>query len=1106
MFQELRSLDVRLTVDGERLRINAPRGALSAALSARIVKHKKTLIKFLRRAKAPLKTDSSAIPHVADDVPTLLSFAQERLWFLEQLEPGRPVYNLSRALRIDGLLQVDALEASFNRILGRHEALRTKFVEGGGRRFQVIAPHQRLRLKAIDLRLRSEAEREVESARLLCEEARRPFDLTSGPLLRIRLLRQREDEHVLFLAVHHIVFDAWSMGILLHELWSLYQGFVDRKTPSLPKLLVRYRDYAAWQRAQFHGEVMATDLAFWRKQLAAAPRLELSTDRPRPRLQTFRGARQEISLTESVTATLNQLSQHEGVTLFMTLLAAFQVLLYRYSGQEDIIVGAPVANRDQSGIEGVIGFLVNTLALRVDLSGQPSFKELLRRVREVCLDAYAHQAAPFEKVVEALNLRRELNRNPIFQTMLVLQNTPRRPFDPPGIRLESIEIDNQTAQFDLSLYLRERDGKLIGFFEYSTDLFNSATIARMAGHFQILSASIAADPDLSIARLPMLGAAERQQLLFEWNDTRAEYPHGACIHELFEAQVERTPDAVALEFEQQSLTYRELNDDANRLAHELKALGAGPGTIVGVLLERSFEMVASLLAILKTGGAYLPLDPDCPAQRLHFMLADAAAKIVLTQEKFSQIVAVSTKILFVDQSRRGISPPAKNLKSDARADNPAYVIYTSGSTGTPKGVVGVHRGAVNRFSWMWKTFPFSPDEKSCQKTSLSFVDSIWESFGALLQGIPTVLVPNPAAKEPASLVDYLARHGVTRLVLVPSLLREILQSADLSERLARLRYCFCSGEPLGADLAARFRRALPDCKLINLYGSSEVAADVTYCEIDEDNSCATVPIGRPIDNTQIYLLDSELQPAPVGVRGEICVGGDSLARGYLKRDELTAEKFIANPFAKDGQARLFRTGDMARYRADGNIEFLGRADDQVKIRGCRVELGEIESALNQHPGIGESAVVVDELFAAAPNGSIDLAGKFARQLTAYEAKKTIQPAAASWTAAAPDYDAANFVSATRRLRNGKIDAAFIAAWGYTSPRRGTVITAHRGRNLWNNGRSCVSTALASRITSSSSAATRCWRRRSRRKCALLLISRWRRATSSRLRPSRAWRR
>ena len=505
------------------------------------------------------------------------------------------------------------------------------------------------------------------------------------------------------------------------------------KLLALPNLLVRYRDYAAWQRAQLHGEVMATDLAFWRKQLAAAPRLELSTDRPRPRLQTFRGARQEISLTESVTATLNQLSQHEGVTLFMTLLAAFQVLLYRYSGQEDIIVGAPVANRDQTGIEGVIGFFVNTLALRVDLSGQPSFKELLRRVREVCLDAYAHQAAPFEKVVEALNLRRELNRNPIFQTMLVLQNTPRRPFDPPGIRLESIEIDNQTAQFDLSLYLRERDGKLIGFFEYSTDLFNPATIARMAGHFQILSASIAADPDLSIATLPMLGAAERQQLLFEWNDTRAEYPHGACIHELFEAQVERTPDAVALEFAQQSLTYRELDDDANRLAHELKALGAGPGTIVGVLLERSFEMVASLLAILKTGGAYLPLDPGYPAQRLHFMLADAEAKIVLTQEKFSPLVAVSTKMLFVDPGRRGISPPAKNFKSDARADSPAYVIYTSGSTGTPKGVVGLHRGAVNRFSWMWKTFPFRPDEKSCQKTPLSFVDSIWEIFGALLK-------------------------------------------------------------------------------------------------------------------------------------------------------------------------------------------------------------------------------------------------------------------------------------------------------------------------------------------------------------------------------------
>ncbi len=712
--------------------------------------------------------------------------------------------------------------------------------------------------------------------------------------------------------------------------------------------------------------------------------LDLPADHRRPARQSFRGGRQAIALSTSLTAALNELSRREGVTPFMTLLAAFQVLLSRYSGQEDIVVGAPAANRPRTEFEGLIGFFVNTLVLRTDLSGRPTFSELLRRVREVCLDGDAHQEIPFEKLVAELNIRRELSRNPLFQAMLVLQNTPVAAPQPADLSLTPMEIEKPTAQVDLSLYLRERAGRLIGYFEYAADLFERATIERMAGHFQILLANIVEQPESSIATLPMITDAERHQLLIAWNDTAAGYPREACIHELFEAQVERTPDALALEYEDVRITYRELNRRANRLARYLRQLGVGPEKLVGVMLDRSVDMVASVLAVLKAGGAYLPLDPAYPKARLEFVLADANAAILLTQKKYQGLmVNYGGNIVYVDRLRLRHGEGDSDLKIEVSAENAAYVIYTSGSTGTPKGVIGLHRGAINRFSWMWKAYPFDAAEKNCQKTSLSFVDSIWEIFGALLQGVPTVIVPDAVAKEPQLLVRYLFERKVTRLVAVPSLLKGILdQCPDVKAQLPQLRYCFSSGEALSTSLAARFREQLPKCRLINLYGSSEVSADVTCYELEAVSDDAAIPIGRPIQNTQLYLLDRDLQPVPVGVRGEIYIGGDNLARGYLHRRELTAERFVANPFDKNASPYLFRSGDLARYRADGNLEFLGRADNQVKIRGCRIELSEVEAALARHPGVRECLVAVSERTAGDEPCKIQDAN-FAGSLTAY---------------------------------------------------------------------------------------------------------------------------
>jgi amino acid adenylation domain-containing protein len=775
-----------------------------------------------------------------------------------------------------------------------------------------------------------------------------------------------EQEHLLLRVVHNIVLDGWSSGIFDSELCIAYNAFLTGHEPELPELPIQYADYAAWQREWLRGEVLEEQLAYWKSRLSDVSTLELPTDRPRPTVASDRGAHLTFELPAPLTGALKALGQREGATLFMTLLAAFQVLLHRYSGQEDIAVGAPIAGRTHRETEGLIGFFVNTLVLRTDASGDPAFRELLARVRENALAAYAHQDLPFEKLVEELAPARDLSRNPLFQVMFALQNAPGATLALEGLEVSRQPLEGHTAKFDLYLAVREAPSGLRMSWEFSTDLFDASTIERMARHFGRLLEAIVADPEQRIGELPLLDAAERRQLLVEWNNTEADYPRDRCIHELFEAQSARTPDAVAVVFEERQLTYAELNARASELAQHLMILGVGPEVLVGICLERSLESIVGMLGILKAGGAYVPLDPGYPREHLAFMLHDTQAPVLLTREGLlGQLPQYEGRILCLDRDWPQISAHNQDgdlhIRMAARPEpevNGAYVIYTSGSTGLPKGVVGLHQGIVNRLSWMWKDIPFDPGEVFCQKTSLTFVDSVCEIFGPLLQGFPLVVVSDACVKDPRRLVEILSTRHVTRIVVVPSLLRALLETYDdLGDRLPRLTLWVTSGEALSPELLRPFRKQLPHSRLLNLYGSSEVAADVTCYDTAATRSHSSVPIGRPIANTRVYILDRHGEPVPVGVPGELYVAGAGLARGYLNRPELTAEKFLPDPFSAVPGARLYRTGDRARYRPDGNIEYLGRIDDQVKIRGFRVELGEVEAALAEHPAVCQAVVL-----------------------------------------------------------------------------------------------------------------------------------------------------
>ncbi|RKH81422.1 amino acid adenylation domain-containing protein, partial [Corallococcus sp. AB032C] len=883
------------------------------------------------------------------------------MWLQERLSPGNAALHMAVTVRISGQLDPVALSRAFQAVVDRHDALRTTFPEHEGRPLQHVAPDLKLSISEVDLGSLPELLREPEALRHVREDVRVPFDLERGPLLRAVRYRLSADEHLLLLTVHHIVSDGWSMGVLVREVAELYQAFTSGQTPALRPLPLQYADFAAWQRQGAQGDALDAQLAYWRQRLDPHAVLELPSDRPRLASLDVQGARHSIVLPPALTQALKELGLREGRTLFSVLLAAFNVLLQRYSGQDDLAVGTPVAGRSRSELEGLIGLFVNTLVLRSDLSGDPSFRELLGQVHDSALGAFAHQDVPFEKLVEVLQPSRRLNVSPLFQVMFVLQNAPVALPPVPGVRMEAQPVDVGAARFDLTLVASEEARGLRLIAEYRTALFDEATVARMLGHLRSLLQAVVLDAGQRVSALPLMDEAEQLQVLVDWNDTRVDLSHAATLPELIQAQVERTPDAVALAFEGRALTYRELDARANQLAHALIVRGVGPEVRVGLLLERSLELVVALLATLKAGGAYVPFDPAYPAQRLAWMLEDARPAVLLAQEHLlSRLPAHDARVLCLDTQWDDVAlQPRHAPPPRASADGLAYVIFTSGSTGRPKGAMNAHGPVVNRLLWMQSAYALGPADVVLQKTPFSFDVSVWEFFWPLMTGARLVLAKPGGHQDPAYLARLVAEAGVTTLHFVPSMLQVFLEEPAL-ESCTSLRRVVCSGEALPLELAERCLRRLPWTGLHNLYGPTEAAVDVTFHQCLPGESRRSVPIGRPVANTQIRILDAHLRPVPVGVPGELFIGGVQVGRGYLGRPELTAERFIPDGFSDSPGSRLYRTGDVARWLPDGAIEYVGRADFQVKVRGLRIELGEIEAALEQHPGVRQSVVVARE--------------------------------------------------------------------------------------------------------------------------------------------------
>jgi amino acid adenylation domain-containing protein/non-ribosomal peptide synthase protein (TIGR01720 family) len=896
------------------------------------------------------------------------SFGQQRLWFLEQLEPGSPFYNLANAVRLRGQLNVAALEKSLNEIVRRHEALRTMLTQVEGRIVQAIAPSLTLKLPIIEL----EGVSEERIQQLATEEARLPFVLSQFPLIRVKLLRLNTKEHVLLLTMHHAIADGWSMGILLQELAALYSAFVVGKPSPLPECQLQYADFTVWQQQWLQGEVFNKQLTYWKQQLNNLSPLQLPTDRSRAPVQTFRGETQSQTLSGQLTEALESLARQEGVTLFMLLLAAFGTLLDRYTGQEDIAIGSAIANRHHPESESLIGLFANALVMRVNVSGNPSFRELLGRVRQMTLEAYAHQDLPFEKLVDELQPERDLSRNPLFQVYFGVNNTPMPALELGELSLSPIAIDSRTSQFDLSLEIFEGEQTLTVAIEYSTDLFDAATITRMFGHFQTLLENIIADREKSLASLQLLTPSEEHQLLIEWGHGEGETErhgegekHGDCLHQLFEAQVKRTPDAIALIDRNQSLTYRELDRKANQLASYLQSLGIKPGMRVGILLS-SFDAIASIWAILKIGGVYVPLDPDYPQERLAFMLTDAQVSVLLTQSHLlATLPKHSAQVVCLDtdsntQKLSSLSPSLRVPLSPCPL-NLAYIIYTSGSTGTPKGVMVSHRNLVSVYRAWENAYNLSAEPLiHLQTASLAFDVFAGDLVKTLCSGGTLVLCPKEILLQPEALYRLMRQQRINSVDLVPAVVDRLLNYLETTgQSLDFMRLLVVGSDRWYVRDYARLK-AVCGCqtRLINAYGVSEATIDSTYFENDIDNlnPDRLVPIGRPFSNTQIYLLDTHLNPVPIGVPGELYLGGEGIARGYLNRPDLTAEKFIVNPFCDRPGERLYKTGDLARYLPDGNIEFLGRCDRQVKLRGIRIELAEIEAVLNRHSQIWQAVV------------------------------------------------------------------------------------------------------------------------------------------------------
>jgi amino acid adenylation domain-containing protein len=898
-------------------------------------------------AAAPIQPRSSA------GKPPM-SFGQERLWFLDRLYPGNPAYNISHAFQLDGTLDEASLRCSLAELARRHESLRTSFAVEGDEPVQIIrapgaAPFEQMDLTGIPME-----HRETEAFENMSAEAARSFDLVHEPLWRVTLQKLEPNRHLLLLVIHHIVSDAWSMDVFCRELFALYEALSSGQPAPLAELPIQYADFALWQRRSVSGDFLTKQLNYWREQLKDLPTLEMPTDRSRPATQIFAGAIHRFELPPNIVGMLKSLSREEGATLFMTLLAAFQVLLQRYTGQDDVVVGSPIAGRTRAEVEGLIGFFVNMLVLRTNASGDPTFREFLGRARKVSLEAYTHQDIPFEKLVAELQPQRDPSRNPLFQVVFALQNASHLPLSLKRLKVTEVQLNKPRIRFDLEILLEEADNSLSGHFVYNTALFEVDTISRMAAHFQILLESIAENPDQRLSQLPLLTESERRQLLVDWNSTATNYPRDACIHELFEAQADANPAALAVAFGNHQLTYRQLDELANFLAHKLRTLGVGPDVLVGVCAEQSVEMIVGYLAILKAGGGYVPLDPSYPHERLAFMLRDANIPVVLIQEKcrpnFPQ-----TGALFVCLDEHELDEQSDRLGKAANAVHLAYVIYTSGTTGQPRGVAIAHRSVV-RLVHNANYIQLSPADRIAQASAASFDAATFEIWGALLNGASLIGIPKTTVLSPKEFAYELRKQKISTLFLTTSLFN---QMAGMDPTLfGTLRYLLIGGEACDPNSVRRVLQHGPPQHLLNAYGPTESTTFATSHRIvSVEETEQRVPIGRPISNTQIYILDRFMQPVPVGVTGEIYIGGDGLAREYFNRPDITSERFVPDPFHGDSIGRLYKTGDFARYLPGGSIDFMGRRDEQVKIRGFRVELQGIETVLSQHPEVMQNAVI-----------------------------------------------------------------------------------------------------------------------------------------------------
>jgi amino acid adenylation domain-containing protein/non-ribosomal peptide synthase protein (TIGR01720 family) len=925
---------------------------------------KRALLEKLLRQQA---NSSKSIAHRSQNAELSLALAQERLWFLHQVDPSNSAYNIAISWQLAGKLQIPTLLASLQTIIQRHESLRTAFLSQEGKPYQTIAANINLQLPIIDLQDLPPQQQAQTAQDLAKLEASQPFDLTQAPLMRVKLIRLAPNQATLLLTLHHIIADGWSRGILLRELAACYRAFINGEQPSLPALSIQYADFALWQREWLQREEMKTQLAYWQQKLAKLPILELPTDYPRTALQKFNGKTESYLLPKTLLESLKQLSKQKGVTLFMLLLAAFKLLLHRYCQQDEIVLGVPSANRNSQQTQSLIGFFVNTLVLRTDLSGNPTFTTLLERIRTTAAEAFEHQEIPFAKVVEALQIERDLSHNPLVQVMFQvqneayqLQNDSQLDLQLPDLEIQQTWVETGATKFDLTCHIVERSQGLLVVMEYCTDLFEQQTITRMIQHLRVLLAAVVENPNLKISQIPILTPQEQHQILVEWNQTQVDYPQ-KWLHQLFEEQVQRTPDRIAVCYPEQTLTYQELNSKVNQLAHHLRTLGVGCESLVGIYLERSPELIIALLAVLKAGGAYIPLDSKLPPERLAYMLGDAQPGILLTMAASETgLPDYQGTVICLDEDWQSIAQhPEQNPANIVTGENLAYIIYTSGSTGKPKGVMLTHRGLANYLQWAVQTYPVDLGVGVPVQSAISFDATITSLYTPLLVGKAVILLPE--AEEIEALQNALSSPSNFSLVkLTPAHLSVLSQLLPQKVQVGYPQAFIIGGEALTEQHLEFWRSYFPQTQLINEYGPTEtvVGCCVYDATLGTEKNSSNVPIGRPIANTQLYILDRYLQPVPIGVPGELYIGGAGVARGYLNRPDLTAKRFINWGLGITSLNTLYKTGDRARYLPDGTIEYLGRLDDQVKIRGFRVELGEIEATLKAHSSVQEAVVIL----------------------------------------------------------------------------------------------------------------------------------------------------